>query len=449
METPIFDFVQRYAREGVSRLHMPGHKGAALLGCEAADITEIKGADALYEADGIIARSEENAAALFGTGMSCYSTEGSSHAIRTMVYLAWLGRAPGRARILAARNVHKSFIYACALVGCEADWLYPQAQGDNSICSCQIAPEAVARALARAETLPFAVYVTSPDYLGHTADIAGIAKVCGRYGVPLLVDNAHGAYLHFLPEPCHPMDLGAYMCADSAHKTLSALTGAAYLHLSREAAKELGGEVKGAMAMTGTTSPSYLILQSLDLCNRYLAQDYRGRLARFIQKADTLKQRLTAEGIPLLESEALKVVVDAAAMGSTGAELGELLRAQRAEPEFTDEDYLVCMLTPENTDEDLARLERAMLSAPRRAARERRALRLSPLTKRMPIREAVFARHETVKLAQAAGRVCGQTTISCPPAIPIAVSGEEITREILPMFAAYGQSEISVVAEER
>lgn len=428
---------------------MPGHKGTALLGCEALDITEIAGADALYEAEGIIAESERNAAALFGTGMSCFSTEGSSHAIRTMVYLAWLRRKPGRERILAARNVHKSFVYACAVTGCEADWLYPAAPtGENSICTCQITPEQVEASLAGTETLPFAVYLTSPDYLGQMADIAGIAAVCEKYETPLLVDNAHGAYLRFLPQARHPIRLGAYMCADSAHKTLPALTGAAYLHMSAKAAEELRGEVKNAMVMTGSTSPSYLILQSLDLCNRYLAEGYREKLAAFTEELAGLKARMRAAGIPLLESEALKVVADAAAMGLTGAKLAELLRAAGAEPEFADEDYLVCMFTPENTSEDLARLEKALISAPKLPPRERHALRLTPLERKMTIRRAVFSRHETVTLEEAEGRVCGQTMVSCPPAIPIAVSGEVITREILPVFAAYGQREVSVTAEQ-
>lgn len=445
MNSPISDFVRSYAASGTARLHMPGHKGAPLLGCEALDITEIKGADALYEADGIIAESERNATELFGTGMSLYTTEGSSHAIRTMVFLAWLRREKGRERILAARNAHKAFLYACAITGCEADWLYPVPEDDNSVCACQLSPERLASALAAAESLPFAVYVTSPDYLGHTADIAGLAGVCGKYGVPLLVDNAHGAYLRFLPQGRHPIELGAYMCADSAHKTLPALTGAAYLHLSHAAAAELGGEVKSAMVMTGSTSPSYLTLQSLDLCNRYIAEGYRERLAAFIARLDGVKGALRKAGLPILDTEPLKLTIDAAAMGYTGLQLGDALREGGMEPEFTDEDYLVCMFTPENTAEELARLENTLCSLKILPERPRRALHTAPLQRAMPIREAIFSRHETVKLEDAAGRICGQPTVSCPPAVPIAISGELITPELLPIFAAYGQSEISVV----
>ena len=119
------------------------------------------------------------------------------------------------------------------------------------------------------------IIIKSPDYLGRTADIKGIADVCHRKGVLLIVDNAHGAYLKFSENDDHPLTLGADICCDSAHKTLPVLTGGAYLHLSKELVSkydydDLYEYIKSVMCMNGSTSPSYLILQSLDLCNRYL-----------------------------------------------------------------------------------------------------------------------------------------------------------------------------------
>lgn len=451
MKTPIVDFLKAYEKSGIARLHMPGHKGKDLLGPEALDITEIKGADELYADDGIIAESEANATRLFGTGMTLYSVEGSSHAIRSMILLARQRFDAGKCkRILAARNAHKAFLYALAICGIEADWIYPDGEDANSVASCGMSAEQLGECLERAQrngTLPFAVYVTSPDYLGRLADIAGLSRVCRAYNLPLLVDNAHGAYLHFLKEPCHPMDLGAAMCCDSAHKTLSALTGAAYLHLAPGIAGH--AEAKAAMELTGTTSPSYLIMASLDLVNSRLGGDYPERIQETARSLDLIKDRLKHAGAPILPSEPLKLVADAAAMGYTGRELGEVLRAHGAEPEFCDEDYLVCMVTPENTADDLRRAEAALLSAvsARRAPGKRSSLHLRPLQQRMGIREAVLSKHENVPLAEARGRICGAPTVSCPPAIPLAVSGEVLDDDALALMAAYGIEAVSVVAE--
>ena len=226
--TPICDFVKRYAQSDSMRLHMPGHKGKPFIGCESLDITEIEGADVLYHAEGIIRESEDNASRLFGTAKTFYSAEGSSLCIRAMVYLAKLyagsvGKPP---RIIAARNAHKTFITAAALMDMDVKWLYSL---DSSVLSCRIDFAELERMLASLS--PAAVYITSPDYLGNIADIKAIAGLCHKYKSILMVDNAHGAYLKFLNTPAHPIDSGADIVCDSAHKTLPALTGGAYLHI--------------------------------------------------------------------------------------------------------------------------------------------------------------------------------------------------------------------------
>ena len=204
MKTPIADFVSEYASKQISRFHMPGHKGKGLLGCERLDITEICGADVLYSPEGIIAESESNASALFGTRHTYYSAEGSSLAIKAMLALI-KKKAPAsrRARVLAARNVHKAFVYACALLDIDTDWLFPASY--SHLCACKIAPEQLDDALKAAKILPNAVYITSPDYLGSVSDISGLSSVCHKHGVPLLVDNAHGAYLAFTEPSMHPI----------------------------------------------------------------------------------------------------------------------------------------------------------------------------------------------------------------------------------------------------
>ena len=467
--TPIVDFVRRYAQSGTSRLHMPGHKGQSLLGFEPWDITEIKGADELYGADGIIAQSEANATRLFGTVHTYYSTEGSSQCIRAMLCLA-LQAAPAagqRPVLLAARNAHKALLYAAALLDFDIQWLWPAPQDAGALCSCPVSAAKLTGALqglAQQGKKPFGIYVTSPDYLGGVQDIAALAEVCKDFGVPLLVDNAHGAYLRFLPQGGqHPIALGAAMCCDSGHKTLPVVTGGAYLHLGKNAPVQDEAAVRNALALFGSTSPSYLILQSLDKCNQILSEGYPLRLLQCCGHLTRLRRELNevaaakhCPGPLALESEPLKVTLDAAVLGLSGTELAEKLRAAKIECEYADPRYLVLMFTPDNPPQDFERLSVAVLriteelagpvTFPEETAGEFAELERG-LHRRCTIRQAVFAPQEQLPAEQAVGRICAMPTVSCPPAIPIVVSGEQITPAVAAWMKRYHVEEVSVIRE--
>ena len=342
MTTPVADFLRNYRQSDRHRFHMPGHKGSGPLGCEAWDITEIPGADSLYEASGILARSEQNAAALFGSGATFYSTEGSSQCIRAMLLLALQNRPAGTPPVvLAARNAHKAFVYAAALLDFAIAWLWPEE--DAPLCACPVTAAGLERAIAALSAPPAAVYVTSPDYLGNRADLPSLAEVCRRYGTLLLVDNAHGAYLRFLRPSLHPLDLGADLVCDSAHKTLPVLTGGAYLHVAKTAPAALRDRARAALALFGSTSPSYLTLSSLDLCNAYLAGEGPERIRAAAGNLAALKRELREWGWTLAGTEPLKLTLDAAAFGWTGFYAAERLRAEGVEPEYADRDFTVLM----------------------------------------------------------------------------------------------------------
>lgn len=445
MNTPIADFVKNYEKQNTTRLHMPGHKGKFFLGCEAYDITEVAGADALYEADGIIAESEANATRLFGTGKTVYSTEGSSQCIRAMLYLAMTNQKKGtKPVVVATRNAHKTFLYAAALLDLDVVWLYPE--GDmHSICSCQISADKVKETLESLEEPPVAVYVTSPDYLGGQLDIQGIADVCHRYDTILAVDNAHGAYLRFLETSQHPIDLGADICCDSAHKTLPVLTGGAYLQISKKAPENFAKQAKQAMALFGSTSPSYLVLTSLDKCNQYLTNEYGDRLAELTKKIDALKGILRENGWKIEDTEALKLTVRMPS-GLSGIDMADKLRESNIECEYADSEYVVCMVTPENTEEDLVRLSEAIgvNKVPYEAEEILQAVECKSV---MSIREAIFAEHEEISASESLRRICASPTVSCPPAIPIVVSGEIIDENALCLFEHYGIKKVDVVKE--
>lgn len=439
MQTPICDFVRQYRSSGTARFHMPGHKGECFLGCEDLDLTEIQGADSLYEADGIIAESERNASSLFGSGRTFYSTEGSSQCIRAMLYLALTHRKAGTPpRIVAARNVHKAFVYAAALLDFEVTWLWPEGE-NRSLCGCPISARTLEDTLSSLPCPPAAVYITSPDYLGGIADVAALSQVCHRYGTLLLVDNAHGAYLRFLQPSRHPLDLGADLCCDSAHKTLPVLTGGAYLHLSRQAAQRMQEDARSALALFGSTSPSYLILQSLDRCNQYLCDNYRARLQHTCAGLDEIRDTLRRHGWQLPDTDPLRLTIS-----GPGLTLAKLLRQHGMECEYADPESLVLMLTPETHAEDLRHLVQ-VLGIYAGTAGTPESLPLAKGEQVLSIRQALFAPHETVPAAEALGRICGAPTVACPPAIPIAVSGERIGEAALTLFRHYGVQTVDVL----
>ncbi len=445
MDTPICDFVRAYAAQTPVRFHMPGHKGTGPLGFESLDITEIPGADVLYAPTGIIAASEANATALFGSAKTLYSTEGSSLCIRAMLYLAQLhAKANGRKPlVLAGRNAHKAFLSAVALLDVETVWLYSD---DAGVLSCAVTADALERHLSGMPEAPIAVYITSPDYLGNRADIAALAEVCHAHGALLLVDNAHGAYLKFMSTSQHPLDLGADLCCDSAHKTLPVLTGGAYLHIAKSAPQSLCAAANRALSLFASTSPSYLILQSLDAANRALSDCYVNNIMSSCKVLSTLRGTLESDGWQTVGTEPLKLALATKSRGYTGDAVAAHLARESIFVEFSDPDYIVFMFTeslPRNAAPALLNSLRSLLpcvpitGAPPMLCRP--AVALSP-------REAMLAPAETVRIEQAVGRVLASTGVSCPPAVPILVCGEVIDEAAVAAFRYYGIETVSVVS---
>lgn len=418
---------------------MPGHKGKKLLGFEPYDITEINGADDLFHAKGIIKESEANASKLFGF-KTFYSTEGSSLAIRAMLYLA-MTASGGNKTILAARNVHKTFVTAAALLDLNVAWLYGE---ENSYYSINITGKDLDLALSKMAIKPFAVYVTSPDYLGHILDIKDLKRVCQKYDIPLLVDNAHGAYLHFLEPSLHPLDLGADMCASSAHKTLPALTGCAYLQISNDANCYFALHAKEALALFASTSPSYLLLASLDYTNYFLDKN-KNLYSNFNKKLLRIKAELEQDGYQLVGNEVMKIVIDAKAYGYTGEEINEYLTHHKIISEFFDQDYIVLMPTPLNSNVELKALVKALKKLNKKTALQRENFKIEPKERTLTIKEATFALKKQMKVEEALGAILADTAVTCPPAVPILVCGEVITANDIEMFKHYGINECLVV----
>ncbi len=451
MDTPICDFVQKYVDRGAVRMHMPGHKGKASVQ-NAYDITEIADAGFLYdsknEADHCIARSESNATELFGC-KTYYSTEGSSLCIRAMLYLCAM-RGEGRV-VLAARNAHQSFLSAAALLDLDVRWMWPS---DEHLLSMDLTAEQVERALLELDTKPCCVYITSPDYLGHILPVKEIAEVCHARGIPLVVDNAHGAYLRFLDPSLHPCDLGADLCCDSAHKTLPVLTGGAYLHVSAFAGENSSAmnftpeEVKNAMLLFASTSPSWLILQSLDRANTILADDaWKTRLAETLRQTKVTKALLLKKGYEVFGEEPCKITILTCVGSAEVAGIGDVFRKEPdpIEVEYEGPDAVVLMPSTETTDKEWEILRKKISALPEGMPGDgQQKWHLRP-ERVMSIREACMRPFEIVPLEKAEGRTAHMMPCSCPPGVQIVVCGEKIEAEVISCLDAFGFSHCHVV----
>ena len=425
---------------------MPGHKGVAgPLGVEPRDITEIDGADVLAEAAGIIGQSEANASELFGCP-TYYSAEGSSLCIRAMIYLVrkWAVHTNRKPLILAGRNAHKAFLSAAALTGTDVEWIMPRETDSYEVC--RVTPEDVRTYLEAGKEKPAAVYVTSPDYLGNQTDIKALAKYLHSQDVLLLADGAHGAYLHFLTPQTHPMDLGADLCCDSAHKTLPVLTGGAYLHLANGRDPYFSENVRAAMALFASSSPSYLILQSLDLCNAFLAGS-REEFARVSGRTKCLRERIEQLGFTVAGDEPWKITVCV----SDGDFLADKLAERGVIVEYHDADHVVMMFSAGTSDEDCAKTAGAMEEIANSTCVEIKKIKRFECdcasaaqgkmpangSRRMPVperimtpAEAILCETETVPAAESVGRILAEACVHCPPCVPPYMPGEIIGSDI-------------------
>ncbi len=286
-----------------------------------------------------------------------------------------------------------------------------------------------------------ALFLTNIDYYGGTCRASDP-------GIPVVVDNAHGSYLKFVSkagfgrEYLHPMEFGfPVISAESAHKTLPALTGAAYLHFSKGADYSRAKEMT---ALFGSTSPSYLVMESLDKVNGRLLSD-PDSVNRACASVAGLKQRLTALGFTLKRSDPLRITINARAWGWSGTEFAAFLRAHGAECEMADENYVVLLFSAITSPDDCQRAEVSLELIPRRTAKPLAEYPVIRPKQETSIREAVFAKQHSVSVDEANGKVCGGIQVSCPPGIPIVMPGERIDSEAVEALKLYGVKSVEIL----
>lgn len=417
--TPLYTALQHHRALGRAPFHTPGHKcapGALPQDLLHLDFTELPDTDSLFDAAGPIAEAEAAAARLFGAAHTLFSAGGCSLCIQAMLRLA----CPLEGMtVLCGRNAHRTAVHAMALLGLQPRWAMPEDLLD---------------VLNSDETPLDACYVTSPDYYGRLLDIPALSAACRARGIPLLVDNAHGTHLAFTQPDLHPLHHGASMTADSAHKTLNVLTGGALLQIGDSRFAE---NAKAAMALFGSTSPSYPVMASLDLARAWLA-DHPGGFAQTQGAVRALADLAAQRGIPNISQDPTRLTLQTAAIGLHGEEAAEILRAHGAEPEMADGGFVVLICTPWNTPADYDRLAAGIAALP--VGKPLPPVpELPPLPPvRVPLRKAVFAPAHRVPLREAVGCIAARTACPCPPGIPVVMPGEEVTAEAAGFLYGYG-----------
>jgi arginine/lysine/ornithine decarboxylase len=425
VSAPLYTALKNHLARGRASFHTPGHKNnpAALPGdLLNLDLTELPDTGSLYDGGGPIEQAESLAAALYGTARTCLSAGGCTLCIQAMFRLA----APRGGKVLCARNVHRSAVSAMALLGIEPVWALPDDLLPKiETCGAQVR----------------AVYVTSPDYYGRLLDIAAISAACRRKKIPLLVDCAHGAHLMFTDPKLHPLLFGASMTADSAHKTLGVLTGGAWLNI---ADPRFAPGAKEAMALFGSTSPSFPILASLDLAREQLEQN-AGAFPVLQKRVAQIRGLARSRGIPSPDGDPTRLTLQTAEIGLSGIKAAELFRAEGVEPEYADRSFLVLIATPFNTEHDFLRLEQAVRRLPRTDPLPRIPAfpAISPAA--LPLRDALLSEARTVPLSRAAGKIAAGIACPCPPGIPVVMPGETISKEAVEFLRRYGFLEIKVI----
>lgn len=447
--TPLYSALVRHAAQGRTSMHTPGHKGCAdiLRGLELSlDLTELPDTDALYEADGVIAEAERLAAGVFGADRTVFSAGGCSLAIQAMLRCAC---AEGD-RIIMDRGSHRMAVNAAALLGLEPVWLLSGSPwGEDGPCPLPSA-EDVAHLLAAYPDAK-AVYLTSPDYMGRLCDIPAIACVCRQHGIPLLVDNAHGSHLIAF-DGLHPLTQGASMTACSAHKTLPVLTGGAFLS---SADPVLSGRMKGAMSLFGSTSPSYLIMASLDLCRGWLEEGGTEELHAAAVLCGRVRSAAQKAGLalPAGPCDPMRVTLLTRPAGVSGIAAAEYLRSCGFEPEYADDACVVLLPTPFVPADRMLRLAGVVSEIPSRADRSLSAPppigRIMTLaknsTRAMSVRAAALAPRRCLPCAEAVGAIAAAGVCPCPPGVPVVMPGERISEEIAQLLAALGVEQVECV----
>jgi arginine decarboxylase len=455
---PILETLTAYLARGVYPFHTPGHKGGRFTPPElvelwgptafAYDLPAMTATDNTLHPTHCVKEAQELAAEVFGAAATFYLGMGASTGIAAMI----LAAVPPGETILLPRNVHRSVASALVLSGARPKFMHHEVLPECGALG--VTAETVEAAILEGPK-PAALLLTRPTYYGLARTLEPIAAVSRKYGIPLLIDEAHGPHLKFLPadsgRPTPALDAGADLVAQSCHKTLGSLVGTAQVHVG-ENSPVSPEQLRDALNFLQTTSPNYLQLASLDANRRWMAHEGAALFRDAVTQANELAAQINAlPGLKVLSTDGdprladhtrdpLRLVINVADAGWTGYDAELLLRTEYAiEDELADWYNVALVLSPH--DDDAAR-ERLLAGLKRVSDNPRERLQSSiaeasnllqpaipPLA--MTPRDAALGPKQAISLDAAVGRVCAESVMFYPPGIPLLMPGEVVTPEIL------------------
>ena len=446
-ERRLLEVLRQHSEKGPYPLHMPGHKRIAgsMGDVFTIDMTEAEGLDDLHHPEGILKEAQERAAALRGAGQTFFLVNGSTGGILTAVSACFGPDAKGR-RLLMARNCHRSVYHAAVLEKLDTAYLWPQLirAPKGTVISGAVDPADVASALEKYKDIG-AVCITSPTYDGVVSDIAAIAKIAHEKGIPLIVDEAHGAHFGFHPAfPESAANCGADIVVQSLHKTLPALTQSALLHLNGSLVS--ADRIRRYLDIYQTSSPSYVLMASMDECVRLISERGEGLFEEAVRSALWFREQ--SRDFQMLEivntDDPSRIVIGAGRSGLSGEQICAILRERfHMECELAAPGYALALMSAADGRQVFEKLLDALQTIDREAAASagkgpdstaetsegKACFESAPkVHQEIPLWEGWQQETQTIELADSVGRISGDFIYLYPPGIPFLAPGERIDK---------------------
>ena len=447
-QAPIYEALVKLRKKRIVPFDVPGHKRGRgnpelveLLGekCVGIDVNSMKPLDNLGHPISIIRDAEELAADAFGASHAFLMIGGTTSSVQTMI----LSTCKAGDKIILPRNVHKSAINA--LVLCGAIPIYIEMSVDPKIgIALGLENDRVAQAIKDHPDAQ-AILINNPTYYGICSDLKGLTEMAHEAGMMVLVDEAHGAHLHFTDKlPISAMDAGADMAAVSMHKSGGSLTQSSLLLIGEQMNPEY---VRQIINLTQSTSASYLLMASLDISRRNLALRGKESFEKVIELSEYARREINAiggycayskeliDGVSVCDFDVTKLSVYTQGIGLTGIEVYDLLRDEYdIQIEFGDIGNILAYISIGDRIQDIERLVGALADIKRLYSRDGKDLiageYIQPELVLSP-QEAFYSERKSLTLDESVGQVCGEFVMCYPPGIPILAPGERITREIV------------------